>query len=158
MQTHGLHIYPAIVKFYNGDSRQCRVDVEGITTGGEDSLIAEILNPIGDKGHHTELQISSGDLVWVSFINGDLRYPLIMGYRNKDAGNSQGTRRWHHANIALDAAKTITIDAGDNVTINVGGNASIRVSGYTQIISSGRMLIKSLTRLILKGPRKTIVL
>jgi hypothetical protein len=133
MQTPGLHIYPAIVKSYNGDSRQCRVEVEGITTGGEDSLIAEILNPIGDKGHHTELQISGGDLVWVSFINGDLRYPLIMGYRNKDAGNSQGTRRWHHANIEMQAneqftviSPTITLQGDVRVTGNmyIAGNTS----------------------------------
>jgi len=127
MQTPGLHIYPAIVKSYNGDSRQCRVEVEGITTGGEDSLIAEILNPIGDKGHHTELQISGGDLVWVSFINGDLRYPLIMGYRNKDAGNSQGTRRWHHANIELEAQGKILLKVGGSSIEITGGG--IKISG-----------------------------
>ncbi len=97
--------YPAIVRSYDQAKRTCRVEIPGLTDGGDVLPEAEIEYPIGDKSragaNTTELEILSGDTVRVAFIGGDPRYPIITGYRNPEAGNSADWRRWHHPNIEL---------------------------------------------------------
>lgn len=128
--------YPAAVISYDPDTRTCRVDIPGITSNGDAYPTAEIEYPIGDKArqsdehHSTELEILPNDTVWVAFIGGDPRYPIITGYRNPQAGNSIDWRRYHHANIEMTAdnvlrlnAATVEINA-DTVTIN-GDTATI---------------------------------
>lgn len=113
--------YPATVKTYDKVTRTCRVEIPGITDGGDVLPIAEIEYPIGDKSrtglYGTELEILAGDHVWVAFIGGDQRYPIITGYRNPSAGNSVDWRRYHHANIELTADGILRISA-PNVEIN----------------------------------------
>ena len=141
MQGMGVFL-PATVTEYDAIKRQCRIKIEGITNNSEADLLADICNPIGDKGQHTELEILKGDLVWVVLIANDIRFPLIIGSRNMDNGNSEGWRKYHHANIEINAdgkifatapnihlkAETVTIDAklivngkselNDDVSIN----------------------------------------
>jgi len=146
MENYGSYPgrYPATVKYYDKITRTCRVEIPGITDGGDVLPNAEIEYPIGDKSkivgnqHSTELEILVGDTVWVAFIGGDARYPLITGYRNPQAGNSVDWRRFHHANIEMTAegvmrlnanaieinATTITTNA-DNAVIN----ASTQING-----------------------------
>lgn len=135
--------YPAIVREYLAESRTCRVEVPGITDGAEVMPLAEIEYPIGDKskaqGHATEIEILPGDTVWIEFIAGDARYPLITGWRNPGAGNSTGWRRLHHANIELTAdgvlrlnAEKIELNASASVVLSAPDaqiNASTAVSG-----------------------------
>lgn len=113
--------YPAVVRSYNAKARTCRVEIPGITDGAELMPVAEIEYPIGDKSraaaHATEIEILPGDLVWVEFIAGDPRYPLITGWRNPGAGNSTGWRRVHHANIEFTADGVFRINAA-KVEIN----------------------------------------
>lgn len=118
--------YPAIVKSYDAVKRTCRVDIPGITSGGDVYTEAEIEYAIGDKSRtgkwETEIEILPEDMVWVDFIGGDPRYPVITGWRNPRAGNSVGWRRFHHANINLEAEKEIIIEAHEKITIKVGGS------------------------------------
>lgn len=125
--------YPAVVKTYDQGSRACGVEIPGLTDGSDVLLNAEIEYPIGEKSrsgdYTTEIEILPGDTVWISFIGGDCRYPIITGWRNPKSGNSVDWRRWHHANMELIAdgmlrinATTVEINA-DNVIIN--GNTKI---------------------------------
>lgn len=113
--------YPAVVRTYEPETRTCRVEIPGITDGAELLPHAEIEYPIGDKSralaHATEIEILSGDLVWVEFIAGDPRYPLITGWRNPGVGNSKGWRRYHHANFEFTADGVFRINAA-RVEIN----------------------------------------
>ncbi len=131
--------YPAIVKSYDAVKRTCRVDIPGITSGGDVYTEAEIEYAIGDKSRtgkwETEIEILPEDMVWVDFIGGDPRYPVITGWRNPRAGNSVGWRRFHHANINLEAEKEIIIEAHEKITIKVGGS--------TITITEGGIVLKS---------------
>lgn len=123
--------YPAVIKSYDAIRRTCRVDITGLTTGGDVFPEAEIEYPVGDKSNHerwaTEIEFLPNDTVWVSFIGGDPRYPIITGYRNPRAGNRQGWRKWHHENIEMIADGQVIVTAGSEITLkapNVTINAN----------------------------------
>ena len=108
--------YPAIVRSYDQDRRTCRVEIPGLTDGGDVLPEAEIEYSIGDKPRGkfaTEIEILSGDPVWVAFIGGDPRYPVITGYRNPQVGNSKDWRRWHHANVEIAADGELRLTVGN---------------------------------------------
>ena len=130
--------YPAIVKTYDQNRRTCRIEIPGLTDGGDVLPEAEIEYPIGDKSrtgqYETELEILPEDTVWISFIGGDPRYPIITGYRNPQAGNSLDWRRYHHKNyemltdimmhfesnetIKADAAKLAEVTSGEAINVD----------------------------------------
>jgi len=135
--------YPAIVKSYDQTTRQCRVSIEGVTNGGDILPLAEIEYPIGDKslngGNATEIEILPNDTVWVAFIGGDPRYPIITGYRNPQAGNSADWRTWHHKNIELIAVEVMRL-ISDETEVNATTltiNANVVING--DIESTGTM-------------------
>lgn len=118
--------YPAIVKTYNQARRTCRVEIPGLTDGGDVLPEAEIEYPVGCKSrsgqYETELEILPGDTVWISFVGADPRYPVITGYRNPQVNNSSDWRRWHHANIELIAdAEMRLVVGGTSVVITPAG-------------------------------------
>jgi hypothetical protein len=123
MKEYGLlpGRYPAVVKSYSASRRTCRVELPGLTDGADVLPEAEIEYPIGDKSragaNTTEIEITAGDTVWVAFIGGDPRYPVVTGYRNPQAGNSTDWRRWHHANMELLADALMRLIAQGDVTI-----------------------------------------
>ncbi|WP_348686700.1 hypothetical protein [uncultured Cobetia sp.] len=139
--------WPALVTAYDAGSRTCEVSIPGITDGAEGGLIAEIEYPIGDKSRHetmTEIEILVGDKVWVEFIQGDPRYPLITGWRNPTVGNSVGWRRWHHANMQmltdaemrLNSGGLVHVSAKDSITLQVGSSTITLTPGdITQLAS-----------------------
>lgn len=120
--------WPAVVSSVDQDTRIVRVELEGLTDGSMEYPEAEIQYPIGDKSWHTEIRILQGDLVWVEFQGGDPRYPIITGYRAKNAGNeaAAGWRRWHHENIEGRADAKFLIYAGENVTVQAGASALVK--------------------------------
>lgn len=125
--------YPAFVDSYDGPSRTCRVRIPGITDGGDVMPVAEIEYPIGSRSkgqHETEIEILKDDPVWVAFIGGDPRYPVITGYRNPGAGNSVEWRRFHHANIEMTADGTFRINA-DKFELNAKTSAVINSTKAT---------------------------
>ena len=113
--------YPAIVKSYNPARRTCRIEIPGLTDGADVLPEAEIEYPVGDKSragdNATEIEFTAGDTVWISFIGGDSRYPIITGYRNPQSGNSVDWRRWHHKNMELLADALMKLIAGGDVLI-----------------------------------------
>lgn len=142
--------FPAVITSYDPSTRECEVAIDGQTNGGEDSLRAEIEYPIGDKSRHgtqTEIEILVGDLVWIEFIQGDPRAPLITGWRNPTKGNSEGWRRWHHANIQLKADDDLRLDSGKTIHIEAGSNIQLKVGGSVINISAAQ--IEQLASMIL---------
>lgn len=105
---------PGIVRSYLAASRECRVEIPGLTDGVDVLPLAEIEYPIGDKSkagsHATEIEILPGDLVWLAFEGGDPRYPIITGFRNARSGNAIDWRRWHHTNIELTADNILRVN------------------------------------------------
>lgn len=122
--------YPGVVKTYSKDRRTCRVEIPGLTDGGDVLPEAEIEYAIGDRsagsGTKTEVEILPGDPVWLAFIGGDPRYPIITGYRNPQAGNDVDWRRWHHANMELLADALMKLIAGGDVLIQSGSKVTIK--------------------------------
>lgn len=134
-------LYPAIVRSYVPATRLARVEIPGITDGGDVLPEAEFNYPMGDKSEHTEIRVLPGDRVWVSFAMGDPRFPVVMGYRNKRIGNDVDWRRWHHQNIELEAdavlhlkATRVVIDASSEVIVNTA-TAKVNATGSVAIDS-----------------------
>ena len=127
--------YPAIVRSYDAFRRTCRVEIPGLTDGGDVLPEAEIEYSIGDKSrageNTTEIEITPGDPIWVAFIGGDPRYPIITGYRNPQAGNSIGWRRWHHANMELLAETLMRMIAGGDFLIKSGTHVLVQAPSAT---------------------------
>lgn len=122
--------YPAIVKTYNQARRTCRIEIPGLTDGGDVLPEAEIEYPVGCKSrsgqYETELEILPGDTVWVAFIGGDPRYPIITGYRNPQAGNSVDWRRWHHKNVEILSDMLMRFIAGNDILIQSGSKITLK--------------------------------
>ncbi len=134
--------YPAIVKTYDQVTRTCRVEIPGITDGGNVLPNAEIEYAIGDRSrlvegqHATEIEILPGDLIWVAFIGGDQRYPLITGFRNPQSGNDVDWRRYHHKNMELIADAILHIVVGNSSITMVPESLTLAV-GSSNIVITG---------------------
>jgi hypothetical protein len=139
--------YPAVVKSYDKVTRQCRVDIPDITKGGDVYLLAEIEYPIGEKSKivegkvSTEIEILPGDTVWVAFIGGDPRYPIITGYRNPQTGNSVDWRRFHHANIQLIADNEMLLTVGSSQVRLVPDETKITVGSSYITVTDGAITV-----------------
>jgi hypothetical protein len=124
--------YPAVVKSYGASTRTCRVEIPGITDGADEFPEAEIEYPVGDRSkdgdYSTEIEILSGDTVWVAFEAGDPRYPIITGFRNPRAGNSIETRRFHHANMELLVETALRLLSQGLIRIEANGDITIKAS------------------------------
>lgn len=145
-------LFPAVVAEYDQDKRICRVRLDGLTDGGDVLLEAEILYPIGDKSQHTELEILGGDLVWVAFQGGDPRYPVICGSRAKNVGNEVEWRRYHHANIELNADKVLLFKSGDKVHV-VAANVIVDAPKVT--VNSENVTVNASSKLDVTSPQST---
>lgn len=127
---------PAIVREVDRARREIRVEIPGYTDGADTLPLAEVEYDIGDRSAQTEIRILPGDDVWVEFINGDARYPIITGYRVKHTGNEVGTRRWVHDNIETIADAEHRIAAGSKIVLDVGGTLVTITPGKVQIDSA----------------------
>jgi hypothetical protein len=128
--------YPAVVAAYTRGAKTCEVQLPGLTDGAGANLIAEIELPIGDRGEDTEIRIKPGDKVWVAFISGDPRYPIITGFRAQQDVNMVGTRHWEHDNFTLIADDTVLIKAGKSIKLQVGGSVlELTAEAIAQIAS-----------------------
>lgn len=131
-----MNRYPAVVKSVDRPRREVRVDIPGFTDGSDQFPIAEIEYPIGDRSEQTELRILEGDRIWVAFINGDPRYPIITGFRAKHIGNEPDTRRWVHDNIEHVADHEFRVIAADKAIITVGDTTYVLEPGKAVLSSA----------------------
>ncbi|WP_428383779.1 hypothetical protein [Nevskia ramosa] len=115
---------PGFIVSYDAASKTARVSIPGLTDGDEYPE-AEFNYPIGDKSEHTDIRTLPSDRVWLAFVNGDKRYPIIMGFRPKQVGNVVGTRRFHHDNIETDADQTQTHTAGTRMEFRCGNSSLV---------------------------------
>lgn len=132
--------WPAVVLAYDGESRTCEVSIPGITDGADSGLIAEIEYPIGDKSRSetmTEIEVLEQDKVWVEFIQGDPRHPLITGWRNPTQGNDTGWRRWHQVNMQLLADTEMRLQSGGLVHISAQDSITLKVGSSTVTLTPG---------------------
>ena len=120
--------WPAIIAEVDRERREVRVSIPPLTDGASELPIAEIEYPIGDDSLNTEIRMVVGRPVWVSFIAGDQRRPIITGFRNPNTGNVVGMRRWNHDNFEINADQVLTINAGAAINLVVGGT-SIKLTG-----------------------------
>lgn len=131
MSTPGLMVgkWPAVVDSYDKSTRECRVKVPSLTDGGDEALLAEIEYPVGDKSKagqfSTDILMLPGDPVWVEFLGGDPRYPIITGQRNPQVGNGTDWRRFHQANIELLAQQLMNLIAGGIITIKSDAKVNV---------------------------------
>ena len=148
MTLHGK--WPGIIRAYSAQSREVRVEIPGVTDGATEWPTAEIEYPIGDKSRHTEIRILVGDEVWLEFLRGDPRYPIITGWRCPSIGNDVGTRRWHHENFETEAdvdqlhiaGTDYGILAGNNVGIDAGTTVEVVAGSTVEVFAGERILLK----------------
>ena len=136
-----MNRYPAVVKSVDRPRREVRVDIPGFTDGSDQFPIAEIEYPIGDRSEQTELRIIDGDRIWVAFINGDPRYPIITGFRAKHVGNEPDTRRWVHDNFESIADLLYRVQAGQKIEMVVAA-AKIEVEDALIRLTAGSSTIE----------------
>lgn len=142
--------WPAVVVAYNRPARQCVVAMEGITDGAE-GLIAEIEQNLGDRSEHSEIRIIAGDRVWVDFLAGDPRYPIITGFRARNAQNMVGTRHWEHENFTHDADQTFVVTAGQSIRLEAGSQIELVVGG-TSITLTADSIAQIASAIAISGP------
>ena len=110
--------YPAFIRSVDRAAREVRVEVPPFTDGADVLPLAEIEYPIGDDSKNTEIRLVVGLPIWVAFVAGEPRYPIITGYRNPNVDNEVGWRRWNHDNIEWNADEVVNINAGTVANIN----------------------------------------
>lgn len=115
-----LGMWPGVIREVDRERRQIRVSIEGLTDGAEKLLLAETLSALGDKSENTEIRLLPNDRVWLAFREGDTRFPIIMGYRNKNVGNEVGTRRLAHDNFETTADENFDVISGSRIRLKVG--------------------------------------
>lgn len=131
----------AIIRGYNAQTRRVKVEILGLTDGSEEFPEAELEYPLGDDTTETEIRLMP--LVWVDFINDDMRYPIVTGNRCKNAGNDTDWRRFKHENIQLEAFQDMVLTVGNNLEITVQGTTSINGTGDVTIESGTTVLVKA---------------
>ena len=136
--------YPAVVMSYDANTRLAKIKLEPLDDGADTQLDAELLYPLGDKSN-TAIEVLAGDFVWVEFEQGDPRYPIIVGYRNKRIGNDDLTRRYHHhGNFEILADNLIKIKGNVKVIVE---SATVEVIATTVNVTASNTNITSLVNI-----------
>lgn len=91
-----------------------------MTDGAETLPLAECLQPLGDRTEDNEIRIKEGDRVYVQFLAGDPRHPIIVGFRAKNTGNNIGRRHFEQDNMHSIADETQLHEAGTSYTTTAG--------------------------------------
>lgn len=127
----------------NRESRIIRVSFSPYTDGASEWPEAQMCYPMGDDSDNTEIRIVTGKPVWLAFLGGDPRCPIIMGARPIQSGNEQSTRRWNHDNFELNADQDYTLNAGQTITLQAGQQINLVVGGSTVTVTPDSVSIKS---------------
>lgn len=136
--------YPAVVMSYDANTRLAKIKLEPLDEGADTQLEAELCYPLGDKSN-TAIEVLAGDFVWVEFEQGDPRYPIIVGNRNKRTGNDDLTRRYHHhGNFEILADNIIKIKGNVKVIVE---SATVEVIATTVNVTASNTNITSLVNI-----------
>ncbi|NDY89700.1 hypothetical protein [Ideonella livida] len=101
--------------------RVVRVRIPGITDGAEVYPEADLCYPLGERPDLSEIRLMPGDPVWLDFVRGNPKYPVVIGYRCPQAGNAQGVRRVQHDQIEMKADSALLVEAvGGGLLIKAG--------------------------------------
>ena len=135
-----MNLTPAVIDSITLDDRQrriFRIAIPGLTDGATQKPEAQLLSAIGDKSEDTEVRILVGDRVWLAYQNGDTRYPIIVGFRNREDGaNAIDWRRFAHANFEFTADGQFVINTL-NAVVNASGNVDVNTQGATTVTTQG---------------------
>lgn len=134
-------LWPGVVRSVDRNTRLCRVEIPGITDGAETLPEAEIKQAIGDRSEDTEIRILPGDRVWLQFIGGDPRYPVIDSFRARNASNMVGTRHWQHDNFDLQADQDFNLEAGATITQTAGETILLAAGTSITLMAAGSQLV-----------------
>lgn len=127
---------PGFVAEYDPERRLARVRIPGLTDGSRELPEAMLSYPIGDRSEFTEIALQQGDRVWLDFVNGDPRFPIITGFRPKETDNAVDWRRWRAANIELIADVDVRVVAtGGKVFVSAGGEAELVAATEVKIVA-----------------------
>jgi hypothetical protein len=112
---------PGIIDSVDAATRVVRVQIPGLTDGAQQLPEADICYPVGDDSRETDRQLKPGALVWLDFVGGNPKYPIITGYRCPQQGNAVGTRHIAQQKIELVADTDMALSAKDGtMTIKAG--------------------------------------
>lgn len=118
---------PGVIDSVDSRNRIVRVQIQGLTDGAQQYPEAEICYPVGEDSRETDRLIKPGALVWLDFVGGNPKYPIITGYRCPQRGNADGVHRIAQQRIELLAdadmelsatSGTLTIKAGTKVVLD----------------------------------------
>lgn len=141
---------PGFVAEYDAEKRLARVRIPGLTDGTRELPEAMLCYPLGDRSEFTEVALQAGDRVWLDFVNGDPRFPIITGFRAKETDNAVDWRRWRAANVEIIGDVDVRVVATDGkVFVSAGGEVelvaatevkitapTIRLEGNVQVTGS----------------------
>jgi hypothetical protein len=133
----GLSNYtPGFVAEYDPETRVARVRIPGLTDGSRELPEAMLCYPLGDRSEFTEIALQAGDRVWLDFVNGDPRFPIITGFRPKETDNAVDWRRWRAVNVEIIADADVRVVATDGkVFVSAGGEAELVAATEVKIIA-----------------------
>jgi hypothetical protein len=138
---------PGFVVSYDAVKRLARVRVPGLTDGADTFPEAMLCYPLGDKSEHTDIRILAGDRVWLDFVNGDPRFPIIVGFRPKETDNAMNWRRLHHQNTELQADTDIHLFATGG-KVHVLSNGQTLVEANEVVLRAGTIKLEGNTEVI----------
>lgn len=112
---------PGVIDSVDSQARVVRVQIPGLTDGAQQYPEAEICYPVGEDSRETDRRIKPGALVWLDFVGGNPKYPIIIGYRCPQQGNAAGVHRTAQQRIEMLADTDMVLSAKDGVlTIKAG--------------------------------------
>lgn len=149
--------WPAVIDSYNAETRLYRISIPGMTDGADALPEAEAIYALGDDSRETEVRIADGSEVWVEFMGGDARHGLILGYRQRRAGNVVDLRYWKQKNIELEADTDFYAHAGDSVRINGGQTVDIEAGDTLTLKVGGSTIVMTDSGISVTTPQTSFV-
>lgn len=135
---------PGVIDSVDSRTRIVRVQIPGLTDGAQQYPEAEICYPVGEDCRETDRRIKPGALVWLDFVGGNPKYPIIIGYRCPQRGNAEGVHRIAQQRIELLAdadmelsatSGTLTIKAGTKVVLESPGFEFKGVATFAELVT-----------------------
>lgn len=130
-----MKMIPAEVASWDG--YKLYVWIPGYTDGASSPIRAGICHPLGDRPKRNDFRILKGDAVWIEFNDGDLSSPIVMGFRDKDTGDSTGTRRFEHDNFEVNADDSLNLNTksmnftADTWNVEARSSTTVKTPVYT---------------------------